>query len=341
LGHKCIKKKKDKQKKMDPCMTNTILELLQEGNEETPNVVQQPTIISPESPSDLSTSTDSSVASGDNSVKKNKRSRRRGGRGKKKKEKPKKEVKSGSLNWRQKEEEEEEEEEDDPSLPKRVMPVESELCKSEKKHYKKNIDGDILYKGKTVCRFNMTSRGCRNGAKCKFLHIKLACAYHRAAAQGCIYPAEDCPFSHSDDAVMVSPPVKVCPNCNANHCFGSICLRCNTVKTKERREYTKKLCSKQKNQLEKGKRIRFISNPPIEAKTLVFDERGDKWGQPAPQFVDPCKMQMYNTESKQTTHPVPSHMPFYPGFNYGMFPHPPPGYMYGYVPQNGAPLSTN
>jgi hypothetical protein len=107
--------------------------------------------------------------------------------------------------------------------------------------FNRNFHGDITYNGQLVCRYFSTSRGCRQGERCRFVHINLGCVFHQMAHQGCVYAESgDCPFSHEPDAVVMAPTLSNCKNfstCGHSCMFtGSTCLTCFNQTARDRRE---------------------------------------------------------------------------------------------------------
>ncbi len=123
-----------------------------------------------------------------------------------------------------------------------VVVTHSAKYNSELKKFGKTSRGDVTYSGKYICRYFCTTRGCRSGTKCRFLHYKLGCVFHQQAKQKCCYGNDgtDCPFSHDVDVpVIVNVSLSDCSTDGCDRsCMhpGSTCLLCFNKSTRERRE---------------------------------------------------------------------------------------------------------
>lgn len=123
--------------------------------------------------------------------------------------------------------------------------VKSEAYLAEEAHYARDDRGNIFYKGDLICRFYCTSRGCKNGILCRFLHIKLGCVFAQQAVQGCCFEdGKECPFSHDPDAVVVAKKLFACSNQGCDRsCMheNSTCLCCFNNSSRNRRAHLRQV----------------------------------------------------------------------------------------------------
>ena len=164
----------------------------------------------------------------------------------------------------------------------RVLPIPSYISEREGKKFSV-INGSIYYNKRRICRFFNTSRGCRNGDNCSFVHVKLGCAYFFRAIQGCMFPSEECPFSHSLDSVVLSKAFRLCPTCKVNECLGIVCMRCNNEQNNIRKKAAEKFSKEQECVVKESIKTRFISALPTNLPPLisnsgaVVDPKGPDW----------------------------------------------------------------
>ena len=206
----------------------------------------------------------------------------------------------------------------------------SDKSLQEAKCFSHDSSNNLMYDGQRVCRFFTTVRGCRNGDLCNYKHVKLGCAYFQKARQSCLYSESECPFSHSVDAVVISPDLHLCPKCEVNDCFGSVCLRCNNRQTRQRRVQANALHSKH---------LPFASilgsSPPLSPTSFsqqrrpyggyvrgpsqVFDSRNTGWMVQQQQqqqvplaHVGPAWMYKFGSSGQQQQQQQQQHPPFHP-----------------------------
>jgi hypothetical protein len=116
----------------------------------------------------------------------------------------------------------------------------SEAYLAEEKNFSRDSRDNLLYKGRPVCRYLNTARGCQLGDRCRFKHIALGCVFNQSSAQGCCFGDEGvgCAFSHDANAIVVAPPLVAClgNNCTRS-CMStsSVCRRCWNGMARSRR----------------------------------------------------------------------------------------------------------